>query len=952
MKIQTSNYDIGYPIYGARFLRKDMLLVAGGGGVGLPDVPNKLTALRINFNKKKVLKRYREITLDSSDDSPSNLDVAQSLILMGCNEGPEKINSSGQNLHLRKFVFQDEHLKFMGAIDFNGSRDPMEYTKLICISRDTTIAAIASSRVPTVIRIIDPQDMTEKYEIEVGREVRDLHFSPDGKVMAYVTPSSLEIVSVVTGRFIYRKTDFSSSWFLSRVRFINDNELVLATTITGKNSITLTRFGLQNDKVSILKSKQVFKNYKGITAMETNHDGSVIALATDDNSFALLDTKNFTILKLVPKIHTDTITRVAFSPASEYAVSVSADCNVRIYKLPSNLGKGSGFFSTLFRIIKNILMLAILVGCSYLFYINDMHITVYDFVQKKIEERKVNSTPTAVFDYNRSTTIIGDIVSVITKTEDPQTAFIDEEDDLEDLDETEDYYNQDLVDNGIHMDTGYDSNIISEYSSLEEATESIISTTEEQTQLAETATAIDLEERDIPSVEYLEKVDGSVTSLVEDNNYHQIIETPTSKKEIVDTAIEKESQILDTKAVIDGTDIKNTDEIDSVSPVINISHQTEIGTQSVHVNEDDEITTTNQNSTSTSEIQSEIATQTTASLSDDLRVPVVKPIDQSENKTPVQPGKEVTETPVEKSINETSTQNTPTQPVNTSAEIPIDSLTSELLARTDVLDGIVGQVDLEQEELQHSNETTIIEALQQEPLVSENAMSTDVVPTFANSENVTESVNTEIQPTEVKHEVQITNLDDFKPTTADIVTSNDIISELEKEMSNESQTEQKNEETSPIISTPISSTPVISSSIISSPIISSPIANTAIATDPIAPEADEIVPENNDTTTIVEQEVVNSPTPATVNLESASSIYMNPDENLADIISEVKPSTQETSQPSASAITQHQLDKTQIEGHLPHTQKQLTEPVVQQKQMPLEGSPEPVQPIAPVVEQQ
>lgn len=53
-----SEYDLGYPVYGAQFLSDGMLLVAGGGGVGVM-IPNKLTALRVNFEKKKVLKRYR-----------------------------------------------------------------------------------------------------------------------------------------------------------------------------------------------------------------------------------------------------------------------------------------------------------------------------------------------------------------------------------------------------------------------------------------------------------------------------------------------------------------------------------------------------------------------------------------------------------------------------------------------------------------------------------------------------------------------------------------------------------------------------------------------------------------------------------------------------------------------------------------------------------------------------
>lgn len=103
-----SEYDLGYPVYGAQFLSDGMLLVAGGGGVGVM-IPNKLTALRVNFEKKKVLKRYREITLDSQDDSPSNLGVAQNMILMGCNEGYDKISSTGENHHIRKFVFENDH---------------------------------------------------------------------------------------------------------------------------------------------------------------------------------------------------------------------------------------------------------------------------------------------------------------------------------------------------------------------------------------------------------------------------------------------------------------------------------------------------------------------------------------------------------------------------------------------------------------------------------------------------------------------------------------------------------------------------------------------------------------------------------------------------------------------------------------------------------------------------
>lgn len=231
MSGNSANYDVGYPIYGAKFINEGTLLVAGGGGQFNSSFPNKITALKVNFQKKKHIRRFREITLDSIDDAPTSLDCNNNLILVGCNELFNDSSMENVNHHLRKFVFEQEHLKFVASIDFNRTTDPSVFTKFVYINQRATVAAIASSEVPTVIRIIDPRNLTENYEIETGREVNDLHFAPNGILLSYITSNSLEVASVRDGNFVARKTDFDKNLVLSNIRFLNDNTLLVAASL-------------------------------------------------------------------------------------------------------------------------------------------------------------------------------------------------------------------------------------------------------------------------------------------------------------------------------------------------------------------------------------------------------------------------------------------------------------------------------------------------------------------------------------------------------------------------------------------------------------------------------------------------------------------------------------------------------------------------------------------------
>lgn len=423
MKYQFANYNIGYPLYGAKFLNDSVLLVTGGGGHKNPDIPNKLTALRIDFNKKRVIKRFREITFDPKDDCPTTLDAAKvvnqdplhNIILVGCNEDESLV----PNHHLRKFAYENDHLKFMASADFNRSNDPKEFTKFSSLSSDGSVGAIASSKLPTVIRIIDPMTMEEKYEIETGSEVKDLHFSPDGKVICYITATTLEVISIVTGRFIVRKTDFNKNVTLSKVRFLSNDIVVVVGSLNQKSKkIIVSKINIKTKNTTVLSSKSISSNHTGVTAMDASADGQLICLATNDKSLLILKGKDLNVIRSFKNVHQGDITAVVFSPDLQYVASVSLTDSVYLVKLPQGLAETTSFLSKLFKLLLNILFTIGIIMVAYLAYYFELHHKTYRYVNEKYLIKRDTSGYFQMHDglLTTSMDIVDDIVTIHTLT--------------------------------------------------------------------------------------------------------------------------------------------------------------------------------------------------------------------------------------------------------------------------------------------------------------------------------------------------------------------------------------------------------------------------------------------------------------------------------------------------------------------------------------------------------
>lgn len=453
MKYLNYNYNIGYPLQAARLLDNDTLLVTGGS----PETGNKITAVKINFQKKKVVKRFREIILDSNDDLPTTLDVAHvskgsltNVILLGCNEILDAgINyENTPNHHLRKFYFEDEHLKFIASADFNKSIDSGVHTKLTRISMDTTVGATASSALPTVIKIIDPKTMEEKYEIETGRDVKDLHFSKDGKMICYITETTLEVISIVTGKFIIRKTDFNKNWLLNKVRFLNNETVLVAgTQKNDKGGIILAKINIKSKNPKIIKSKIVQNKFKGIASLDISCNSEMATFATNDSSIHIVRISNFGVLKVYKKVHQSTITSVNFTPNNLLLTSVSLDKTINVIQLPPNLASSTSFFYKLYKFITNLILLAAIVAMAYIVHYYNLHIKSYRYIYNNyLSERNISSY-FQMHDNNNNhfannieikRDIIDDIVSVKTLTKPVDTRsksvdtrnFVSEEDSI------------------------------------------------------------------------------------------------------------------------------------------------------------------------------------------------------------------------------------------------------------------------------------------------------------------------------------------------------------------------------------------------------------------------------------------------------------------------------------------------------------------------------------------
>ncbi|GMM27949.1 Sar family guanine nucleotide exchange factor [Martiniozyma asiatica (nom. inval.)] len=354
MALKKFYTKLDYPVYGAKFLDNDKLIVAGGGGETKSGVPNKVTVLSIRpTHKTKPLKRFRELNLLSQEDSVMSLDYNNGIILCGINENSEMMKK-GINKHLRKFVWEDEHLQFRQSCQIHGNTNSTMYQKITAISKDGTVGVIVISDSPSTVYIIDcSDDLEEKTKIMADGDVKDVSISPDGKLMCYVTSSSFVGISTVTGRSVFTH---HLPWATTRVKFKNNDEVILAGQ-DGTNAM-IAQFSISNSKV--IKQAILQRKLKGLTSMDLNVENNLIGLATSDSSVILVRLNDLKVIEVIKNAHTFSITKLVFSDDGTYVASTSAANSVGVFKIPQGYADAQSWLSFIFTSIWTTLLVAIL----------------------------------------------------------------------------------------------------------------------------------------------------------------------------------------------------------------------------------------------------------------------------------------------------------------------------------------------------------------------------------------------------------------------------------------------------------------------------------------------------------------------------------------------------------------------------------------------------------------
>ena len=437
MKCEVIKSNLKYPLYACKFITDDLLLVAGGGGEGNNGIDNKITLLSIDNNK---IKKFRELKLSHDNDSPTCMDFAhlssniqdnlsnsvllgsddiqdnikvEGIFLLGCNENSSKIMQSNINNSLQRFNYENQHIRFIASVDYDqdeqSPRDLNTYMKYLKISDNIEFAACCTSKVPSVIRIINPITLNELYEIETGNELRDFDFQKgkQAKMLSYITKNTCELISCVTGTFITKSYQFDSNKYTPlKLKFIKEDCFFIILKNDISNKFELHLFSITGE-IKLLKIHEL-KNlkFKGITSVDYSYSTDILAISGNDNSvnffhlfykqsnpanhasvISALANSKMKYLKKFSDLHNFAITKIAFNDSGSRLSTVSADNSVSIINIPKNFRNHKPTTKKILSFIFKLIILVLLCIAGKFTYENDLHIYTKDALLKFNDEQ-------------------------------------------------------------------------------------------------------------------------------------------------------------------------------------------------------------------------------------------------------------------------------------------------------------------------------------------------------------------------------------------------------------------------------------------------------------------------------------------------------------------------------------------------------------------------------------
>ncbi|KAI5968610.1 SED4 [Candida margitis] len=375
---ESASIDVGYPILGAKFINNKTVLVAGGGGEGSNGIPNKITAIKCSFkvnDAKRRLQKFREVSLPSNEDSPQCIDVTRLVdeneynVVVGCNQSSELIRSMNINNNVRKYKYnKEEHLIFDDAAQFEEeiSGDTDEYPKVIKISQDNTVGCLMTSALPSVLYFFNPDalELKFKYKPPTYDEIKDFALSPKtGTTLCYITSSSVVSISTQTNSVLgtSKTTPIDKQlqkYNLSKIKFINNHEVVISASVKGGKGAALLRYDLTKQKIT--HEQVITKKLNNIVALDVSVPQDLVAFAGNDLIVYIVKLSNFKLLQTIKNLHPFAITSVCFSPNGTKLATGSAANILNVVRVPPKYASGRSVIGTVFQYLFTIILIAAL----------------------------------------------------------------------------------------------------------------------------------------------------------------------------------------------------------------------------------------------------------------------------------------------------------------------------------------------------------------------------------------------------------------------------------------------------------------------------------------------------------------------------------------------------------------------------------------------------------------